>query len=688
MKLFLTLSILILLTFTNFSFAQTQVNPGDVSGIWTLAGSPYLINGEINIPNDSTLVIEPGVIVEFQWHYQFNIHGRLLAIGSVTDTIVFTINDTTGLSNPDIPDGGWFGLRFENTSFNNDSSKIMYCKLQYGKALGSWPDNNGGAIWVLYFDKLIISNCLISNNIACGGDWPSGGGIALHGSSSIIKNNIIANNSAMNGGGIVCYDAFNPQIVNNLIVNNSATSGGGIVCNENSNPTITNTTIQNNNATDGGGGIICWYNSSPILDNVTISNNSAIWAGGIGAVNCNLQIDNCTFIYNEALVASGGAINCQYDKNLTYQLNIKNTVFTSNSASGAAGGLNARADDSASVNIIVDECTFENNEANRVGGMGFVGTGTINFAITNSMFINNEVLNHTGVGIFSASGNGMVSNCLFAFNSAGTNSGGVSVLSEVDFMNCTFANNSAVYGAGVTIAGGTATTTNCIFWGNIKNQIALDSRNNIGGTLTANYCDIQDGVDSVNVIDPLSTCNWGSGNIDSDPFFADAGNGDYHLQNASLCIGAGIDSIEIGGIWHYCPVTDIEGNPRPNPAGSVPDFGAYENSLGNPLSIEFEKVLLPKIFKLYQNYPNPFNPITKIKYDLPKPESVKIEVFNLLGQKIETLVDKHMPAGTHEVEFTANDLPSGVYFYRITAGEPSAGSGKGFQQVKKIILLK
>jgi cyanophycinase len=85
-------------------------------------------------------------------------------------------------------------------------------------------------------------------------------------------------------------------------------------------------------------------------------------------------------------------------------------------------------------------------------------------------------------------------------------------------------------------------------------------------------------------------------------------------------------------------------------------------------------------FKLEQNYPNPFNPSTKIMYDLPKSGKVKIEVFNLLGQKIKSLLNKTMPAGSHQVEFTAYDLPSGVYLYRIEAGN--------FQQVKKMVLLR
>jgi hypothetical protein len=89
---------------------------------------------------------------------------------------------------------------------------------------------------------------------------------------------------------------------------------------------------------------------------------------------------------------------------------------------------------------------------------------------------------------------------------------------------------------------------------------------------------------------------------------------------------------------------------------------------------------IPDEYFLHQNYPNPFNPYTKIKFALPKPETVKIEVYNLVGQKIETLLKKSMPAGNHKVEFNAQNLSSGIYFYKIEAGE--------FQDVKKMILLR
>jgi hypothetical protein len=93
-----------------------------------------------------------------------------------------------------------------------------------------------------------------------------------------------------------------------------------------------------------------------------------------------------------------------------------------------------------------------------------------------------------------------------------------------------------------------------------------------------------------------------------------------------------------------------------------------------------ENTLLPKIHRLYPNYPNPFNPSTKIKFDLPYPEFVQIEVYNILGQRVKYLLNKKMNAGNHSVDFNAKNLSSGVYFYRIQAGE--------FQDMKKMILLR
>ncbi|MCW8809784.1 MAG: T9SS type A sorting domain-containing protein [Ignavibacteriaceae bacterium] len=88
----------------------------------------------------------------------------------------------------------------------------------------------------------------------------------------------------------------------------------------------------------------------------------------------------------------------------------------------------------------------------------------------------------------------------------------------------------------------------------------------------------------------------------------------------------------------------------------------------------------PTDFALFQNYPNPFNPITKIRYELPERSFVIIKVYDVLGKEITTLVNDEKPNGNYEVEFNGNGLASGIYYYRITAGD--------FSQTKKMILLK
>jgi hypothetical protein len=85
-------------------------------------------------------------------------------------------------------------------------------------------------------------------------------------------------------------------------------------------------------------------------------------------------------------------------------------------------------------------------------------------------------------------------------------------------------------------------------------------------------------------------------------------------------------------------------------------------------------------FSLHQNYPNPFNPGTKIKYSVPQASKVQFKVFDVLGNEIETLVNEEKSAGNYSVEFNAANLPSGVYFYRLIAGD--------FTSTKKMLLLK
>jgi hypothetical protein len=89
---------------------------------------------------------------------------------------------------------------------------------------------------------------------------------------------------------------------------------------------------------------------------------------------------------------------------------------------------------------------------------------------------------------------------------------------------------------------------------------------------------------------------------------------------------------------------------------------------------------IPNDYIVSHNYPNPFNPSTKIKYSIPQSSNVVIKVFDILGNKIETLVDGEKPIGTYEITWDADNLPTGVYFYRLQAGS--------FVETKKMVLMK
>jgi hypothetical protein len=93
---------------------------------------------------------------------------------------------------------------------------------------------------------------------------------------------------------------------------------------------------------------------------------------------------------------------------------------------------------------------------------------------------------------------------------------------------------------------------------------------------------------------------------------------------------------------------------------------------------------IPEGFSLSQNYPNPFNPTTKIRFEVPKQGLVRLAVYDVLGREVKLLVQEIKTAGTYEVEFDASGLPSGTYFYRLTAGSPTGG----FTQTRRMVLVK
>jgi hypothetical protein len=116
-------------------------------------------------------------------------------------------------------------------------------------------------------------------------------------------------------------------------------------------------------------------------------------------------------------------------------------------------------------------------------------------------------------------------------------------------------------------------------------------------------------------------------------------------------------------------------------AATLTDGRAMKFTTGSTYTTGVKNIsMVPEDFSLSQSYPNPFNASATIEFSLPASENVKLDIFNLLGQKVENLIDSRMDAGIHKVIWNAENQSSGMYFYRLTAGE--------FEKTKRMTLLK
>ena len=286
-------------------YSPTTIPAGNVTGTWMKAGSPYLVEGEITVPDGQSLTIEPGVTVEFLNHNPLNVQGQLLAEGVQGNKIRFMVDDTLGFHDYAATEGVWGGIRFDSTSASNDSSILTHCEIAFARTFAgdgggkAFEGKGGGGLSIYKFDKVRVENCLIQYNQAIG-DVPSihafGGGINIQQySSPVIMDNLIQHNTAMHlhsdkesqGGGIWVYQYSDPLVAGNTIRwNRTSDTGGGLGVWWDSDPMIINNLIIENHAGlnvpgwGAGGGVSSGWDAVPVFMNNTIANNTANWTGG------------------------------------------------------------------------------------------------------------------------------------------------------------------------------------------------------------------------------------------------------------------------------------------------------------------------------------------------------------------------------------------------------------------------
>lgn len=321
----LTIALLLFISINGNS--QTIEVSGEISQNTTWQADTVKITDDVFVLENASLSIMPGTYVEAQGFYKIQVAGSIWAIGTVEDTIFFSVADTTGMwSDTTSNTGGWNGIHIENNPIG--ISKFEYCDMAFGKQYYSWPNYpeymGGALIRVKYYGAIHLENNYFHDNLLChdyGVPYNSGGVIygqdvdtvkisnnlfinnrsfKVGGAVSIrlgCPNTIISNNTFLNnvayyfyispyswttsggyGAAIHCSDAFqySPVIFNNKCFNNK--SPGGAIYTSNLNSIISNNITCNNR----GSGIFDGHNlsHSKIFNNTSINNISV--SGGIG----------------------------------------------------------------------------------------------------------------------------------------------------------------------------------------------------------------------------------------------------------------------------------------------------------------------------------------------------------------------------------------------------------------------
>jgi len=406
--------------------------------------------------------------------------------------------------------------------------------------------------------------------------------------------------------------------VENINFNGKNIVVGSLVLTTGDTSYISSTIIDGNQA-----GSVVTFNSeedsTAELSGFTITNGSAANGGGIlcfsgYAPGPNPSLANLIISENTASV-SGGGIYCYYYSNPS----LVNITISGNTTSEQGGGIACISSSNPSlVNVIIS-----GNTASVSGGGVYCEVSSPSLI---SVTISENSAVHYGGGLYLKNSSPSLVNVTISGNSAANFSGG------------------GIYNDNATTS--TTSLLNTIISGNSPDEIYIGS-----GTMTATYSLIQGG--------------WtGTGNIDVEPYFVDATNGDYHLSDYSPAIGAGTAS--------GAPTTDLDGNPRPNPGGSNPDIGAYENSRATPA--EIPPGTPQNLTATYGNQQ------VSLRWDQNSDADLaKYRIYRSTTSPAATLIDSVVASSPPDTFYTDTGLTNGqIYYYRITAVDSAGTVSDGY----------
>jgi len=405
---------------------------------------------------------------------------------------------------------------------------------------------------------------------------------------------------------------------------------------------------------DKGGAMSCENTSGLTLENLTIDSSHANYGGGLYSSNTEMSMFEVTIKDNDTKYNGGG-----WCAELNNTAVLEKVNITGNFAGWNGGGF-SNGSGQGHTDIQGKDVRIEHNRTASRGGGIYLTRGT--FRLDNLILAKN--MSTSGGGIAISSSEGILQNFLIAGDTATTFGGGLySRYSEIDMVNITISGNQCI---GNPETGGSylelenmIAMRNCISWGNYSNEIKINR-----STLTVDHCNIAGGKEGI--INDQGTLNWLEGNLDEDPVFLMDGDHPYQLAFGSPCIDAGAP--DTTGL--NLPLWDLLSNYRlmdgDNDGDTIVDMGAYEYKYSPVYSPE----LRIKNSELRIGvYPNPSLGVYNLQFTVYCLQWVTAKIYSVDGTEIETLFEGKFNVGEHLVRFDISDLPAGLYFLKVQAGD-------------------